>query len=78
MLACYQQKLRKGYNTSVKARPLTTSDLVLRKVVGTVKNPSWGKWGPNWEGSYHIILVIGIGAYFLEDLNENNLRMYYY
>ena len=46
-LACYQQKLKKGYDTSVRARSLTTSDLVLRKVMGTAKNPVWGKLGPN-------------------------------
>ena len=71
----------------MRARPLASGDLVLRKVVGTAKNPSWGKLGPNWEGSYRIILVAGIGAYFLEDLDENviprpwnvnNLRRYYY
>ena len=71
----------------MRARPLASGDLVLRKVVGTAKNPSWGKLGPNWEGSYCIILVAGIGAYFLEDLDENviprpwnvnNLRRYYY
>ena len=71
----------------MRARPLASGDLVLRKVVGTAKNPSWGKLGPNWEGSYRIILVAGIRAYFLEDLDENviprpwnvnNLRRYYY
>ena len=71
----------------MRARPLASGDLVLRKVVGIAKNPSWGKLGPNWEGSYRIILVAGIGAYFLEDLDENviprpwnvnNLRRYYY
>ena len=71
----------------MRARPLASGDLVLRKVVGIAKNPSWGKLGPNWEGSYRIILVAGIRAYFLEDLDENviprpwnvnNLRRYYY
>ena len=69
-LAYYQQKLKQGYDTSVRARPLAPDDLVLRKVVGTTKNPSWGKLGPNWEGPYYITSVAGIGAYFLEDLNE--------
>ena len=46
-------------------------DLVLRKVLGTAKNPTWGKLGPNWEGPYCITLVAGIGAYHLEDLDEN-------
>ena len=86
-LAYYQQKLKQRYDTSVRARPLAPSDLVLRKVVGIAKNPSWGKLGPNWEGPYHITSVASIGAYFLEDLDEiivprpwnvNNLRRYYY
>ena len=69
-LAYYQQKLKQGYDSDVKWRPLNPGDLVLRKVVGTSKNPAWGKLGPNWEGSYHITSVAGIGAYFLEDLDE--------
>ena len=60
---------------------------MLRKVLGTAKNPAWGKLRLNWEGSYRITLVAGIGAYHLEDLDENvvprswnvnNLKMYYY
>ena len=86
-LAHYQQKLKQGYDAKVKLRPLTLSDLVLRKVVGTVKNPAWGKLWPNWEGPYRITSKAGIGAYFLEDLDEhvvpcpwnvNNLKRYYY
>ena len=46
-------------------------DLVLRKVLGTAKNPAWGKLGPNWEGLYRITSVAVIGAYFLEDLDEH-------
>ena len=85
-LAYYQHKLKQGYDANVKLRLLAPSDLVLRKVIGTAKNPAWGKLGPNWEGQYRIISV-AIGAYFLEDLNEhviprpwnvNNLKMYYY
>ena len=55
---------------SVKLRPLTPGDLVLRKVVGNTKNPACGKLGPNWEGPYRITSVAGIGAYYLEDLDE--------
>nr|XP_023922825.1 uncharacterized protein LOC112034250 [Quercus suber] len=46
-LAYYHQMLKQGYDTSVRARPLALGDLVLRKVVGTAKNSSWGKLGPN-------------------------------
>ena len=86
-LAYYNQKLKQGYDVNVKLRPLTPGDLVLRKVVGATKNPTWGKLGSNWEGPYRITSEAGIGAYFLEDLDEhvipcpwnvNNLKRYYY
>ena len=86
-LANYQHKLKQGYDMSVKLRPLAPRDLVLRKVVGNTKNPAWGKLWPNWEGPYCITSMAGIGAYFLEDLDErvvlhpwniNNLKRYYY
>ena len=86
-LAYYQHKLKQGYDANVKLRPLVSSELVLRKVLGTAKNPAWGKLGPNWEGTYRITSVASIGAYFLEDLDEhvilhpwnvNNLKKYYY
>ena len=68
-LAHYQQKLKRGYDANVRLRLLTPSDLVLRKVVGIAKNPAWGKFGPNWEGPYRITSNVGIGVYFLEDLD---------
>ena len=86
-LAYYQHKLKQGYDMNVKLRPLAPGDLVLRKVLGNTKNPAQGKLGLNQEGPYHITLVVGIGAYYLEDLDErtvlhpwnvNNLKMYYY
>ena len=86
-LAYYHQKLKQGYDANMKLRPLAPWNLVLRKVIGAAKNPSWGKLGPNWEGPYWITLVAGIGAYYLEHLDEkvvlcpwnvNNLKMYYY
>ena len=86
-LAYYQHKLKQGYDMNVKLRSLAPGDLVLRKVLGNTKNPAWGKLGPNWEGPYRITSVAGIGAYYLEDLDEKtvlhpwnvcNLKMYYY
>ena len=69
-LGYYQQKLKQRYDSGVKLRPLNPGDLVLRKVVGTAKNLAWGKLESNWEGSYRITSVAGIGAYFLKDLDE--------
>ena len=48
-LAYYQHKLKKGYDAKVRLSPLVPGDLVLRKVLGTVKNLAWGKLRPNWE-----------------------------
>ena len=50
----YHQKLKRGYDANVKLRPLSPGDLVMRKILGSAKNPSWGKLGPNWEGPYRI------------------------
>ena len=58
-LAYYQQKLKQGYEANVKLRPLAFGDLVLCKVVGTTKNPAWGKLWPNWEGPYRITSKVG-------------------
>ena len=86
-LVYYQHKLKQGYDANIKLGSLVPGDLVLRKVLGTAKNSAWGKLGPNWEGLYRITSVAGIGAYFLEDLDEhvipriwnvNNLKRYYY
>ena len=46
-LAYYQHKFKQGYDANVKLRPLAPRDLVLRKVLGTAKSPTWGKLGPN-------------------------------
>ena len=46
-LAYYQHKLKQGYDANVKLRPLALGDLLLRKVLGTTKNPAWKKLGPN-------------------------------
>ena len=38
-LAYYHHKLKQGYDANVKLRILAPDDLVLRKVLGTAKNP---------------------------------------
>ena len=72
-LAYYQHKLKQGYDMNVRLRPLAPGDLVLRKVLGNTKNPAWGKLGPNWERPYRITSVVGIGVYYLEDLDKKTV-----
>lgn len=72
-LADYQQKLAKGYNIGVKSRVFMTGELVLRKVVGSMKDWSAGKLAPNWEGPYRMTATAGMWAYYLEDMEERSL-----
>ena len=49
-LAYYQHKLKQDYDSNVKLKPLAVGDLVLRKVLGTTKNPNWGIIGKGLIG----------------------------
>ena len=61
-------------------------DLVLWKVVGSMKDQNAGKLAPNWEGPYQVTTTVRVGAYYLEDMEERplprpwnvcNLKKYY-
>ena len=49
-LTYYQHKLKQSYDANVKLRLLALGDLVLRKVLGTTKNLTWGKLGTTGRG----------------------------
>ena len=57
----------------MKTREFGTGDLVLRKVVGNMQDTNAGKLAPTWEGLYRVTVIIGAGAYYLEDLDERSL-----
>ena len=85
-LARYQNLMSKHYNTRVRHRDFQIGDLVLRKVMGTAKDPTQGKLGPNWEGPYRITSWQRKGTYHLETMdrrkiqhpwNTEHLRKYY-
>ena len=46
-LARYQDRMTKHYNSRVQHRDFKVGDLVLRKVMGTTRDPTQGKLGPN-------------------------------
>ena len=52
MLTLYQDRMVKHCNSQVRHRDFQVGDLVLRKVMGAVRDPTQGKLGPNWEGPY--------------------------
>ena len=72
-LAEYQQKLARHYNRDVKTREFGVRDLVLQKAVGNMRNTNVGKLSMTWEGPYRVIATAGVGAYYLEDLDERPL-----
>ena len=53
-MARYQNLMTKHYNSNVRRKDFQVGDLVLRKVMGTTRDPSQEKLGPNWEGPYRI------------------------
>ena len=80
-LVRYQNLMAKLYNSNVRYRDFQVGDLVLRKVMGTAKDPSQGKLGPNWEGPYRItswtdgsFSTHGIRSTFGNTTNRDNGR----
>ncbi|XP_050258885.1 uncharacterized protein LOC126703866 [Quercus robur] len=85
-LARYQNLMAKHYSNKVRRRDFQVRDLVLRKVMGAARDPSQGKFGPNWEGPYRITSWQRNGTYHLETMdgqklqhpwNTEHLRKYY-
>ena len=69
-LAEYQQKLARRYNRGVRVREFSSRDLVLRRVIISMRDTNAGKLAQTWEGQYKITAIAGVGAYYLEDMNE--------
>jgi hypothetical protein len=85
-LATYQNELRRMYKKRVNFWELAVGDLVLRKVIGSRRDATHGKLGPNWEGPYKITSVASTGAFRIEGPNNTpvkrpwnicNLKKYY-
>ena len=53
-LARYQDLMAKHYNSRVRHRDFQVGDLILRKVMGVIRDPTQGKLSPNWQGFYRI------------------------
>ena len=68
-LARYQDHMAKYYNSRVRYRDFQVGDLILRKVMGTTRDPTLGKLGPNWEGPYRVMSWQRKGTYHLETLD---------
>ena len=66
--ATYKYQVTKYYNQRVKHKSFLPSDLVLRKVTLSTKEPTSRKFGPTWEGPYKVIKVAKPRTCWLEDM----------
>ena len=64
-IASYQQRPTKLHNRHIKPRTFLPGELVLRRVFENTANPAYGKFKPNWEGSYTLVRVGTAGSYAL-------------
>jgi len=64
-----KKRVARWYDKKVKAREFANGDLVWKLIlpIGT-KSSKFGKWSPNWEGTYRINLSAPGNAYILETL----------
>ena len=62
----YQRKTARYCDQRVKPRSYKPGDLVLKKLLPVRKNPTHGKLGPKWEGSYIVSRVVRPGNYELQ------------
>ena len=62
-------RIAKYYNKKVKSKQFSEGDLVwkVKLLIGS-KDSKFGKWSPNWEGSYRIKHCAPNNAYILETL----------
>lgn len=72
-LADYQRKLAQWYNKDVKTREFGGGAFVLQRAVGSARDINAEKLALNWEGPYRVTDIVGIGAYYLEDIEERPL-----
>ena len=72
-LESYQQRIKREHDKNVWPRVFRVGDLVLRKVMTNTRKASDGKLGLNWEGPYKVVLLAGVGAYRLEDMNRKDV-----
>ena len=81
-----KQRAMRIYNSKVRPRTFHEGDLVWRVRGEARKVPRAGKLGPNWEGPFRVVEVLGNGAYRLQHLdgcpiprtwNATHLKFYF-
>nr|XP_009765517.1 PREDICTED: uncharacterized protein LOC104217060 [Nicotiana sylvestris] len=72
-MAAQKQRIKRYYNRRTNLRYFKVGDLVLRKIILNTRDPNEGKPGPNWEGPYHDLRILGKGSYKLRTMEGEQL-----
>jgi len=82
-----KKRVAKWYQKRLKSKEFANGDLVWKLILPIeTKSSKFGKWSPNWEGTYRISRSAPGNAYILETLegvefsrvlNGKNLKKYY-
>ena len=79
-------KKARYYDRKVRPNSFKLGDLVLKKLLPARKDPTHGKLGPNWEGTYIVSRIIRPDNYELQmeegktlhhSWNVENLKRFY-
>ena len=70
----YKNLMARQYDAMVKPRCFNIGDLILKRIILAIRNPTYGKLGPNWEGPYRVINCKRQGSYYLEALDGRRLE----
>jgi hypothetical protein len=82
---CYQRRIAKSFNKSVRPRSFKEGDLVLKKIL-PIQEEAKGKFAPNYQGPFVVSKVLSGGALILaemdgeefpQSLNSDVVRRYY-
>jgi hypothetical protein len=64
-----KEKVVRAYNKKMKGKMFVVDDLVWRVILPMDRNDRvFGKWSPNWEGSFKVLQVFSNNAYEVEEL----------
>lgn len=62
----------------MRSREFRVGDLVLHRAIGGARDINARKLALNWEGMYRVTAIAGVGAHYLEDMEERPLPRPWY
>ena len=65
---CYQRRIAKSFNKSVRPRVFKEGDLVLKRIL-PIQQEAKGKFAPNYQGPFIIKKVLSGGALILAEMD---------